>query len=671
MEKGQLIEFRLHGERNLAIVDRPEGKKHWIVIDRREQAHKLHPRDITYEVVGGTFTTSDIPSFLQAVEPFLDPSSVEVAWELLVEESRAVTCAEMAQLLFSDQSQTMCYAAHCLLFEDKIYFKHKAGSYEPRSATVVAEMKHQLLTAQTKQQEQEEFLARVKQRLAGETVEWQESDRPRIAVLEKLVLNPENTTRAAVEILTAIERPQSWQAAFDVLVELGLWSPHENLFVRRSQIPVNFRREVLELAQQYLESPPADPDSDRTDLTHLKVYTIDDESTEEIDDGLSLDKLADGRDRLWIHIADPTHLVRPGDELDQEARRRGTTVYLPTGIVPMFPTELATGPMSLVQGKICRALSFAVVLDETGGIEEYSINASLIKPTYRLTYEDVDEMLELGIGAEPEITAIANWAKQRKSWRSSQGAISIHMPESVIKVCNEDDITIDVLEDSLARQLVAEMMILTGEVAGRYGQTHQIPLPFRGQPQPEIPPEEELMQLPPGPVRFCEVRRHMPRSEMSIAPVRHASLGLETYTQATSPIRRYTDLLTHFQLKAHLRGEELPFGAQQLQETMQSVMTTAYEATLVERQTNRYWSLEYLRRHPEEAWHALVLRWLREHDNLGLILLEDLGMELVMRFQRQVALGDRLKVQVSHVDPRQDVIQFREMIEQEAQAATT
>jgi exoribonuclease-2 len=340
-------------------------------------------------------------------------------------------------------------------------------------------------------------------------------------------------------------------------------------------------------------------------------------------------------------------------------------------MIPMFPPELATGPMSLVQGKVCPALSFGIVLDEMGNVQDYSIHASLIKPTYRLTYEDVDEMLELGVSAEPEIAAIATWAIRREEWRKSQGAIAIHMPEAVIKVREDGEIFIDVLDDSRSRQLVAEMMILAGEVAGRYGQTHQIPLPFRGQPQPELPSEEELVQLPAGPVRFCAMRRCMPRSEMSITPLRHAGLGLETYTQVTSPIRRYTDLLSHFQLKAHLRGDPLPFATEHLQETMLSVTTAAYEATMVERQTNRYWGLEYLRRHPQQVWQALVLRWLREHDNLGLILLEDLGLELVMRFKRTVSLGDRLEVQVSHADPRQDVIQFRELVDQEAQAAAT
>jgi exoribonuclease-2 len=671
VEKGTLIEFRLQGERRLAVADRPEGKKHWIVIDERGQSHTLHPRQVTYEVAGCTFKPSEIHNFLEEVESYLDPSSLEVAWELLVEDGEAVTDAQMAQLLFSDQSPPLRYAAHCLLSEDKIYFKQKAESYEPRSATMVAEIKHQRSAEEAKLREQQEFSTRVQQRLTGILVEWQDSDRSRFDVLERFVLHPENASRAAQDILVGLGRSQTAQAAFDLLVDLGWWSPHENLFLRRSQIPIQFRREVLEVAQQCLESPPPDPDVDRLDLTHLKVYTIDDESTQEIDDGLSLETLEDGRQRLWIHIADPTRLVQPGDELDLEARRRSTTLYLPTGMIPMFPPELATGPMSLVQGRVCPALSFGVVLDETGNIQDYKIRASLIKPTYRLTYEDVDEMLQLGVRAEPEIDAIASWAVRREEWRRSQGSISIHMPEAVIKVHSDDEIIIDVLDDARSRQLVAEMMILAGEVAGRYGQEHQIPLPFRGQPQPELPSEEELVQLPAGPVRFCAVRRCMPRSEMSITPIRHAGLALETYTQATSPIRRYTDLLTHFQIKAHLRGDPLPFSAEQLQETLLSVTTTAYEATLVERQTNRYWGLEYLRRNADQVWQVLVLRWLREHDNLGLILLEDLGLELVMRFKRSVSLGDRLEVQVSHADPRQDVIQFRELVDQEAQAAAS
>jgi exoribonuclease-2 len=572
-----------------------------------------------------------------------------------------------------------------LLSEDKLYFKQKGDGYEPRSAAQVAERKHQMEVEVLRQRSQQEFLRRVSQALKGEAVEWERQDRQRLEAIERYAVLVADAVRAGVsqdslaraypppasvlETMTLLGRSANPQTAFQLLVDLGLWSPHENLFLRRSQIPVQFPTKVLEVAQQRLDSPPPDPDvSFRLDLTELKVYTIDDESTSEIDDGLSWELLADGRQRLWVHIADPTRWLIAADELDMEARRRGTTVYLPTGMVPMFPSVLATGPMSLVQGRVCCALSFGVVLDEAGAVQDYSIHTSLIKPTYRLTYEDVDEMLELGVQAEPEIAAIATLAQRRQAWRHSQGAISIHMPEAMIKV-QDDEITIQVLDDSPARQLVAEMMILAGEVAGRYGQAHNIAMPFRSQPQPELPPEEELLQLPGGPVRSCAMRRCMPRSEMSITPGRHAGLGLNTYSQATSPIRRYSDLLTHFQLKAHLRGEDLPFSEEKLKEVMQSVTTAAQEVTLVERQTNRYWGLEYLRRHADQIWQTLVLMWLREDSRLGLILIEDLGLQLPMAIKRSVALGERLNVRVAHVDPRQDVIQFQELTYSEAQSA--
>jgi exoribonuclease-2 len=156
-----------------------------------------------------------------------------------------------------------------------------------------------------------------------------------------------------------------------------------------------------------------------------------------------------------------------------------------------------------------------------------------------------------------------------------------------------------------------------------------------------------------------------------MSPIRHASLGLESYVQVTSPIRRYTDLLSHFQIKAHLRGEELPFSREELQEIVYSVSSSSYEATLVERQTNRYWGLEFLRRNAECVWDVLVLRWLREDENLGLILIEDLGMELPHRFDRPVTLGERMEMQVTRADPQRDEVRLREITEAEIQATTS
>ena len=670
MEKGKLIEFRVQGERRLAVAERPEGKKDWIVVDAGGQSHKIRPQRVDY-TVEGTYESADIPGFLDEVEAYLDPSSLEIAWEMLIEDKETATPQQMAELLFSEQTPVACYAAHSLLSQDKIYFKQKSDHYEPRHAAQVEEIKHQLEVQAEKEKEKAQFVAHLKQALSGDKIEWSESERLRLEAIEKIVLQNSSASKLAQETLQEAGRKADPQGAWQLLVDIGWWSKHENLFLRRSAYPTTFSKKVLDVVQPRLQSDPNPADENRLDLTHLKVCTIDDESTTEIDDGLSVEYLADGTAKIWVHIADPTRIVSPGDELDLEARRRSTSLYLPTGMVPMFPSELATGPMSLVQGKVCSALSFGVILDEAGGIQEYEIHPSLIKPTYRLTYDDVDEMLQLGVQNEPEIADLAQSSYLRRSWRKSQGAIQIKMPESVIKVKDDEEVTIELIDSSPSRQLVAEMMIMTGEIGGRYGIENNLPLPYRGQPQPELPPEEELLQLPAGPTRFCAIRSCMPRSEMSMSAIRHASLGLDSYVQVTSPIRRYTDLLSHFQIKAHLRGEELPFDREELQEIVYSVSSSSYEATLVERQTNRYWSLEYLRRNAKSVWDVQVLRWLRQDEDLGLILIEDLGIELPHRFDRPVALGERLEMQVTHADPQRDEVHLREITEAEVQATTS
>ena len=666
MEKGTLVEFLHNGERRLAIADRPEGKKHWIAIDSRTQSHTLHPRDITYEVAGiSCKQPAEIEKFQNQVTPNLDPDSLEVAWEMLVEDGELVDPPTLADLLYSDRTPVFCYAAHVLLSGDKIYFKNKKeDKYEARSRTQVAELQHQATVKDQKGQEQQGFIDRVQQQLAGTPVEWTDTDKQRLEVLEKYVLNPDLPPSKLGEYLKALNLSQTQPSVFGLLVDLGWWSIHENLHLRRSQAPVHFSNQIQTVAHELLTNPPVDLDlAHRLDLTHQKVYTIDDESTQEIDDGLSLEILPDGRHKLWIHIADPTRLLSPEDRFDLEARKRSVTIYLPTGMIPMFPPELATGPMSLRQGHECCAISFGVILDLTGAVEEYEITTSTIKPTYRLTYEDVEEMLQLRIPGEHEIETIAKASKLRTQWRLSQGSININMPESTVKI-HGDEVSIELIEDNRARKLVAEMMILAGEVAAKYGQDHNLPLPYRGQPQPELPPEEELILIPVGPARSCAVRRCMPRSEMSTSPSRHAGLGLNTYSQVTSPIRRYTDLIAHFQIKAHLRGDELPFTVERLQEVMLGLGTNIYEANMLERQTNRYWTLEYFNRSTEREWDAIFLRWLREDESLALIMIEDLGIELAMKFPRWADIGERIQVQVVLVDPRQDIIHLREIISQ-------
>ncbi len=667
MEKGTLVEVKLHGDRRLMVIDRPEGKKHWQAIDELGNNHIIHPREINYTIkVNGessSFTYNQIPSFLQKITKFLDPSSLEVAWEILSEDSQATSPNDLANLLFSEISSVTSYAAYCLLSDDKIYFKQKGDLYEPRSSTQVAELKHQAEAAAQRAKLLAEFQQKLHDKLTGSEVVWTSSDRSRLECLERYALNGDESSdkAAAQELLSFAKRAKGEQSAFQMLVDLGIWKEHENLNLLRSQVPIRFANEVIAAAQDCMTNPiPDSMQQLRRDLTHLHVYTIDDISTTEIDDGLSIETLANGGKRIWIHIADPTRWLEPESVLDRDARKRGTSVYLPTGVIPMFPIELAAGPMSLIQSKVCHAMSFAVDLDESGAIANYEIVASLVKPNYRLTYEDVEEMLQLGV--EDDLERIADYARLRKKWRVAQGAIEIHLPDTTVKVDsqNGDRLTLELMEDTFSRQLVAEMMILAGEVAAKFAQTHSIPIPYRYQEQPELPPLDTLMQLPSGPVREFAICRCMTKGLLGLYASRHAGLGLDAYAQVTSPIRRYSDLLAHWQIKAFLRNEALPFTAERITEILQAIDPAIWDANQVEKQSVRYWSLEYLRRNKEVVWEALMLDWLRENEKLALVLIEDLGLKLPMRINRQIQVGDNLRIRTSEVDPRKDIIYFQE-----------
>lgn len=321
----------------------------------------------------------------------------------------------------------------------RFILRKKGDIYEPRPQTQVEEIKHQIeIEAQKKTRKRNIRPKKIQQALSGEKVDWQDSELTRLNFLEKYVLQPENPPKQALDILESLGKQKTPESALQLLIDLQLWSKHENIFLRRSSYPNDFPQQVYEVAHSILDRISTnefiDKDSQRLDLTHHKIYTIDDESTTEIDDGISLEFLDNGLARLWIHIADPTRLINPDDPLDLEARRRSTSLYLPTGMVPMFPSELATGPMSLVQGQICPALSFGVVLDEEGAVKDYEIHSTLVKPTYRLTYHDVDEMLTLNIQGEEEIIRIAQEAKKREQWRKNNGSVMISMPEAIIKV---------------------------------------------------------------------------------------------------------------------------------------------------------------------------------------------------------------------------------------------
>jgi exoribonuclease-2 len=441
-------------------------------------------------------------------------------------------------------------------------------------------------------------------------------------------------------------------------VDLGHWEPHALPSLRHSVWEHGFDPALMAEAERALALADADQPGDehRRDLTALRSYTLDDADTEEIDDAVSLERLSDGRQRLWVHIADPGRLVPPDSPLDREARRRGSSLYLAAGVVPMFPLPLAVGPFSLRQGQRCAAWSFAIELAEDGSVVGHELLRSWIRPTYRLTYGDGDALIELAPTQEADVADLHGLLNRRRHWRERRGALLMEQSEGRIRA-RGDIPELEITDPSPARALVAEAMILAGSVVADHAAAIGLAMPFRGQPVSELPPAGELQALPDGPVRHAALRRCLSRGSTGAVASPHFSLGLPAYVQVTSPIRRYGDLVAQRQLAAALAGED-PLDQAGMGELLQELDPVVREGIQISREDQRHWQQVWFEQHRDQRWSGVFLRWLRPQDRLGLVHLPELAMDQAVRCPEACEPGDTLSVQVQLVDSLSDLLRL-------------
>lgn len=683
LQKGLLLEFKKDPERMLlAVVQKPDGKKNWMVSDQNGVITSIKPQQVTFIVPGiKNFDHMEISNFIQKAQDNLDPSLLEFAWIELAEKNKSITVEELAEMMFGSAEPLESYSAYLLLSKDDIYFstlgtKGSHSVYGPRPAVQVEELMRKKHAKEAAERELEEFVNLLRSARNMPLHEkppksmWssEEKNQKKIECLQGYAIDDfrnEDEKKTAGMILKAMGLARTASAAMNLLIDIGYFPVHVNLDLLKLNIRTDYAEEILTAAESLLLESPDPDEADRKDLTHLKVYAIDVDEADELDDALSACRLQDGRIKIWIHVADPTRLVRPGSIIDKEAMKRSTSVFLPTATYPMFPEKLAMEGMSLKQGEYCKAVTVSVVLHGDGGIAEYSIENSVIKPTYMLTYESATELLHLNLEEEAELRLLSEAATLRCQWRRRQGAIDTSTLETRIKVTNPDDpeplikLFVENQADP-AMRLVSEMMILCGEVVATLGSFNNIPLPYRGQPQSNFD-ISEFVHLPEGPVRSSAIVKTMRAAEMDFRkPTRHGVLGLPGYVQFTSPIRRYMDLLAHYQVKAFLRGDSFPFSAGELEGMASIVNMNTRVVRRLSSSSLRYWMVEYLRRQPKEKkFSALVLRFIK--DRVAAILLIEVGIQGSVWVSLGVQVGDEVKVVVEEAHPRDDVLSFKEI----------
>lgn len=406
-----------------------------------------------------------------------------------------------------------------------------------------------------------------------------------------------------------------------------------------------------------LASQPCPGDEDRQDLTGLASLSIDDAGTIEVDDALALEPRAAGGWRLWIHVADPTALLSVTNPLTMEACRRGCSAYLSHGAMPMFPESLAQGVFSLRPGQRCRALSFWVDLDEDGHAMAEGWTPSWVRLCTAVTYNDVDDLLSMAPPEEDNLLELHRITRQLNQGRRATGALCLEQPEARFRPMAGGSVALEVLEPTPARQLVAECMVLAGQIAGRYGQRHDLPLPYRGQTASPLPSPQELATLSPGAVRNGALKACLQRSSTGTRPQPHFALGAPVYVQVTSPIRRFTDFLAHLQLKAHCCRESV-LTEPDLQHWLDQALAGAQEAGQRAKQDRLYWLQSWLQQE-RGPWAGCFVRWLRESEGLGLVWCEDMALELVCNCPSRSRPDDPLTVSLLEVNPERGLLRLK------------
>jgi exoribonuclease-2 len=531
---------------------------------------------------------------------------VKTAWELLV--GTTTRLGELAELVYGAYSPATAWAAWELV-GNGLYFR---GRPEEIVANTPEQVAREQAAREARAAEELAWAAFLARERAGQILP---EDGRYLKEVERLALGEIDRSR----VLRELRRAESAENAHAMLLELGYWD--------HTVVPYP-QRLGLATAPPSAELPEL-PDEERTDLTHLAAFAIDDEGNQDPDDALSLEG-----ERLWVHVADVAALVAPESAADLEAHARGATLYLPDGAVPMLPCQ-AIQRLGLGLAEVSPALSFGMEMGPTGEIISMQAVPSWVRVT-RLSYEEAEARLD-----EEPFQALHRLAQVNQTRRQARRAISLYLPE--VKIWVEDgQVAIRRLPRLRSRDMVLEAMLMAGEAAAGYALDQGIPFPFTAQEPPdteERPGDEDMAGM-------FGLRRALKPGAYTGVPAPHAGLGLELYAQVTSPLRRYLDLVAHQQLRAHLRGED-PLEAQALLERVGAAAAASQDVRRAERLARRHWTLVYLTQHPGWRGEGVVVEM---RDRRARLLIPELDLEAQVHVRRDLSLNNVVRVEVEGIN---------------------
>lgn len=409
-----------------------------------------------------------------------------------------------------------------------------------------------------------------------------------------------------------------------------------------------FPKDVIEEAKKVSEGViPEEEYKKRKDLRKLPIITIDGSDAKDLDDAVYAEKLNEKEYRLGVHIADVSYYVKEDKKIDKEALKRGTSIYLADRAIPMLPKELSNGVCSLNPGEDKLTLSVEMTINHLGKVTDYTIFESVVNNRYRMTYDDVNEILENNneelIQKYKEIVPMLKVMEELSSIlrkkRDLRGAIDFEFPERKI-ITDETGKVIDIkkYERKTSNKIIEEFMLVCNETVAEHYYWLNMPFVYRIHEDPDeekmyefskfihnlgytlkgnyVHPRE-LQQL------LLKVRNKKEESLVNNLLLRslkkaiyspdsspHFGLATQYYCHFTSPIRRYPDLQIHRIIKRHMKGKYKESDLERLTERTAMVAEQSSKmeriADEVERDTDKIRIAEFMYDKVGEEYEGVV-----------------------------------------------------------------
>ncbi len=574
--------------------------------------------------------------------------SVQDLWELTHEENETFTYKYLAQLSFGDNvTDDHISALVRALFADKVYFKMKDDYFIPNSPDKVEQIRKAREAAELREREITEGSNFLKEVINNRYPEDPPLKEKIIEILVQLALYGRDAPdfKLGKEIFSRSGIKDIDQARH-LLVKLDIWGKDENLDLHRLKTRIDFNEPVLKEADIVMRKET--DSSGREELTDLSIFTIDGPFTRDFDDALSLEPI-DGGYRLGVHITDLAPFIRIDGHLDKEACIRASSIYFPMDQIPMLPSSLSSNALSLVKGFNRLAISLIVDFDRDWNIKDYRFIPTIVKIEKQLTYDQVNAVY----ADEPILLALYQLSQALRQKRTANGALLIPLPDIHFEFDNNSDIQVKLIDqDSPARIIVSECMILYNWLAAKFASETALPILYRSQE-----PTQERLFIEQSKYTYYvfQQRRKLHPLLIDTIPQPHCGLGVDVYTNATSPLRRYMDLLVQRQIHSALLKKSPVYTKSRLKELNMLIQQTLRDIDLMKRSQIRYWILKYLAGRINDSLSAIVFQKFRYK---YLIILTDFLFvaDLPKVSGLELSPGEEIKVVVKRSDPWDDVL---------------